>query len=177
MAHFVPLINIHYLQQRLWGKPHDAQIQLTQSLLECFSSGEEARGQETGVRIASPGRKEKAEPSAQHVSPRRSAPCPRGMPRVPPRRHQGGRLPLRGTGHCSRTQRGSGTQARRLAQEISAHASPSGLFPPSRRPTGGTPRLWMRCERVHGAAAPHSCQNPWLPTEAALLLAVRVTRR
>lgn len=50
MARFVLLINIHYLQQRLWGKPpKDAQIQLTQSLLECLASGEEAWGQETSV--------------------------------------------------------------------------------------------------------------------------------
>lgn len=39
------------------------------------------------------------------------------------------------------------------------------------------PQLWTRCETVHEAAAPHSCQNPWLPTNAVLLLSVHVIRQ
>lgn len=38
-------------------------------------------------------------------------------------------------------------------------------------------QLWTRCETVHEAAALHSCQNPWLPTNAVLLLAARVIRQ
>lgn len=67
------------------------------------------------------------------------------------------------------------------AWESSAREQPApqtpGILPPSRRPVGGKHQLWTRCETVRRAAAPHSCQNSWLPTDAVLLLAVRVIRQ
>lgn len=84
-------------------------------------------------------------------------------------RRCGGLLLPRGTRHCSHnhpswlqhtcTRAGTGE----LHTGTAKHQA-LGVLPPSRRPRGGMCWHWTRCETVHGAAIPLSCQNPFLPT-------------